>query len=54
VIMKGPWDASHSGIAGELMFLKGDQLLSVHYRTSRATRGDAVKLAAIAMPRMTR
>jgi hypothetical protein len=52
VIMKGPWDAANSGMSGELMFLKGDRLLQVHYATSRASRGDAVKLAAIAMKRL--
>jgi hypothetical protein len=52
VIMKGPWDQAHSGMSGALLFLKGDRLLEVHYGTSRATRGDAVKLAAIAMRRL--
>lgn len=52
-VMKGPWDrASLSSITGALVFLKGDQLLEVHYRTSRATRGEAVKLAATAVPRL--
>ena len=50
-VIKGPWDAAHSGMSGALMFLKGDRLLEVHYATSRASRGDAVKLAAIAMKR---
>jgi len=52
VIIKGPWDQAHFGISGALMFLKGDRLLRVFYRTSRATRGDAVKLAAAAMQRL--
>lgn len=52
VVIKGPWDAAQAAMAGELMFLKGDRLLEVHYRTSRATRGDAIKLAAIAMKRL--
>jgi hypothetical protein len=51
-VMKGPWDAAQTGMNGALMFLKGDALLEVHYRTSRATRGDAVKLAATAMTRL--
>ena len=51
VVIKGPWDAAHTGMSGALMFLKGDRLLEVHYATSRASRGDAVKLAAIAMKR---
>lgn len=51
-VIKGPWDAAHTGMSGALMFLKGDRLLEVHYATSRASRGDAVKLAAIAMKRL--
>jgi hypothetical protein len=52
VVMKGPWDKSGGSVGGGLMFLKGDRLLEVHYRTSRATLGQAIKLAAIAMPRL--
>ena len=51
-VMKGPWDAAQMGMSGALQVLKGDKLLEVHYRTSRASRGDAIKLAAIAMPRL--
>ena len=53
VVLKGPWDQGQvSGTSGALMFLKGDRLLEVHYGTSRATRGEAVKLAATAMRRL--
>jgi len=52
VVIKGPWDAAQSSMSGALQFLKGDRLLEVHYRTSRATRNEAVKLAAIAMTRL--
>jgi hypothetical protein len=52
VVIKGPWEQARAGIAGSLMLLKGDRLLEVYYRTSRATRGDAIKLAAMAMPRL--
>lgn len=52
VVIKGPWEQATTAMAGALLFLKGDRLLEVHYRTSRATRGDAVRLAAIAMPRL--
>ena len=52
VVIKGPWEQASTGLSGALLFLKGDQLLEVHYRTSRATRADAIKLAAIAMPRL--
>lgn len=52
VVIKGPWDQTHVGMSGQLLFLKGDRLLQVHYLTSRATLGDAVKLAATAMRRL--
>jgi hypothetical protein len=52
VVIKGPWDQTQTGGSGALLFLKDDRLLEVHYRTSRATRADAIKLAAIAMPRL--
>ena len=53
VVIKGPWERAHvSGTSGALLFLKGDRLLEVYYRTSRATRGQAVKLAATAMQRL--
>ena len=52
VAMKGPWEEASSGQSGELLFLKGDRLLEVYHRTSRATRGDAMKLAATAMQRL--
>ena len=52
IVMKGPWEKAHVGMSGALLFLKGDRLLEVHYATSRASRGDAVKLAAIAMKRL--
>ena len=52
VVMKGPWEQASSGLSGELLFLKGDRLLEVYYRTSRATRGDAIKLAVTAMQRL--
>ena len=51
-VMEGPWDAAQVSMNGALVFLKGDKLLEVHYRTSRATRGDAIKLAAAAMQRL--
>ena len=52
VIVRGPWEQSHAHKAGAFMFLKGDRLLEVYYGTSRASRGDAVKLAATAMQRL--
>jgi hypothetical protein len=52
LVIKGPWDQANVGMSGQLMFLKGDRLLQVHYLTSRATRGDAVRLAATAMQRL--
>jgi len=53
VVLKGPWEQGGiDGTTGALTFLKGDRLLEVYYGTSRATLGDAVKLAATAMPRL--
>jgi hypothetical protein len=53
VIFKGPWDQAHvSAGTGALLFLKGDQLLTVHYLTSSTDRRGAVKLAAQAIGRM--
>ena len=53
VVLKGPWEQSQiSGTSGALLLLKGDRLLEVNYRTSRATLGEAVKLAATAMQRL--
>jgi hypothetical protein len=54
VVFKGPWDkAQVSSGTGALLFLKGDQLLEVHYLTSSTDRRGAVKLAAQAMPRLS-
>jgi hypothetical protein len=52
VIFKGPWDRAQVGLTGELLFLKGDRLLAVHYLTSSTDRRGAVKLAAQAIQRM--
>lgn len=53
LVLKGPWDEALVDItSGALMFLKGDRLLEVYYGTSRATRADAIKLAAIALRRL--
>lgn len=51
-IIKGPWDQAQISSTGALLFLKGDQLLQVHYRTSSADMRGAIKLAAQAMQRM--
>lgn len=51
-VMEGPWDAAQVGMNGSLMFLRGERLLEVHYRTSRASRDDAIKLGAMAMERL--
>jgi len=52
VVFKGPWDSAQVGMTGELLFLKGDRLLEVHYLTSSTDRRGAVKLAAQAIQRM--
>jgi hypothetical protein len=51
-VIKGPWDKAHMGMAGSLLFLKGDRLLEVHYMTSSTDRKGAIKLAAKAVPRL--
>jgi hypothetical protein len=51
-VIKGPWEQAQVGIAGSLLFLKGDRLLEVHYLTSSTDMRGAVKLAAKAMQRM--
>ena len=52
MVFKGPWDSAQVGMTGELLFLKGDRLLEVHYLTSSTDRRGAVKLAAQAIQRM--
>jgi hypothetical protein len=53
IVIKGPWEKSQiSGTTGALMFLKADRLLEIHYLTSSAPRGGAIKLAATAMQRL--
>jgi len=52
VVFKGPWDSAQVGVEGQLLFLKGDRLLAVHYLTSSTDRGGAIKLAAQAIKRM--
>ncbi|MEO7986042.1 MAG: hypothetical protein ABI766_05880 [Gemmatimonadales bacterium] len=48
----GPWDHSASDMNGALLFLKGDALLQMQYRTSSTNLAGAVKLARLAMGRM--
>ena len=53
VVFKGPWDkAQPSRASGALLFLKGEQLLEVHFMASSTDRAGAVKLAAAAMRRL--
>lgn len=52
VVFKGPWDSAQVGLTGELLFLKGERLLTVHYLTSSTDRRGAVRLAAQAIQRM--
>lgn len=51
VVLKGPWDDAHVAITGALLFLKADQLLEVHFRTSSTDLRGAVRLAALAVAR---
>jgi len=51
--LKGPWDqATISGTTGTLYFLKGNRMLALDYRTSSTNRSGALKLAALAVPRL--
>jgi hypothetical protein len=52
MVLRGPWDEAHLAPTGALMFLKGDRLLEVHFRTSSADLRGAVRLAAAAVPRL--
>jgi hypothetical protein len=50
--LEGPWDQAGSSLAGTLYFLKGDRMLAVSYRNSRADLKGAVKLASEAVTRL--
>jgi hypothetical protein len=51
--LDGPWDNVQLGLDGTLEFLKGDRLLEVEYLTSSTDASGAVKLARIALKRLT-
>jgi hypothetical protein len=48
----GPWEDRTTGMTGTLYFLKGDRMLEIHYRASRADEADALRLASVALGRM--
>ena len=50
--LDGPWDQTARGIDGTLYVLKGDQLLAIQYRTSTTNLRGALRLAAVALPRL--
>jgi len=52
--LDGPWDDALLGLDGTLVFLKGDQLLEVEYLTSSTDAAGAVKLARLALARLTK
>ena len=51
--LDGPWDDVVLGLDGTLAFLKGDQLLEVEYLTSSTDAAGAVRLARVALKRLT-
>jgi hypothetical protein len=52
--LDGPWDDVEPGLDGTLAFLKGDQMLEVEYLTSSTDAAGAVRLARIALGRLTK
>jgi hypothetical protein len=52
--LDGPWDDAHLELDGKLAFLKGDQMLEVEYLTSSADAAGAVRLARLALARLSK
>lgn len=48
----GPWERMAGDVTGGLSFLKGDRMLTVHYRMSGAAKEGALQLAALAVNRL--
>lgn len=48
----GPWEDRTTGITGNIYFLKGDHMLELQHRASRADEAAALRLATIALGRM--
>jgi hypothetical protein len=48
----GPWEKVSGDTSGALNFLKGDRMLTVHYRLSGAEKDGALRLAAEAVTRL--
>lgn len=48
----GPWEKISGDTEGALNFLKGDRMLTVHYRMSNAEKDGALQLAAQAVSRL--
>lgn len=53
-LLDGPWESATAGPGGALLFLQGDTLLQIIYKTSSTDIAGAAKLAALAMPRLAR
>jgi hypothetical protein len=51
--LEGPWDQAGMSLDGRLILLKGDRALEIGYRTSSTDEAGALKLARIAVERMT-
>jgi hypothetical protein len=50
--LEGAWDQAGSSSDGSLLFLKGNKLLTVVYRTANVDVAGATKLAALAIKRL--
>jgi hypothetical protein len=51
--LDGPWDDVVLGLDGNLAFLEGDRLLEIAFATSSTNQAGALKLARIAIGRLT-
>jgi hypothetical protein len=51
--LEGPWDEAAIGLDGQLAVLKGDRLLQIGYLTSSTDAAGAVRLARVAVERLT-
>lgn len=51
--LEGPWDQATMSLDGRLMLLKGERALEIAYRGSSTDERGALKLARIAVPRLS-
>jgi hypothetical protein len=51
--LEGSWDQAGANLGGDLYFLKGDRMLAISYKASATDKAGAVKLATLALKRLT-